>query len=71
MEVNVGVGFLGEFWPWLSTLTIYVIDRFLGGWLDWLFLPYFDFRKYTWISFVLLYIILPAIFVLYIYLSGK
>jgi len=68
MEVNA-VGFLGEFWPWLSTLTIYVIDRFLGGWLDWLFLPYFDFRKYTWISFLLLYIILPAIFVLYIYLS--
>merc|ERR1711937_268459 len=63
------LGFLAEFWPWLSTLTLYYVDRYLGGWLDWLFLPYLNYRKYIWIFALLLFIILPLVVVTYIYLS--
>ena len=65
------LGFLAEFWPWLSTLTLYYVDRYLGGWLDWLFLPYLNYRKYIWIFALLLFIILPLVVVTYIYLSGN
>lgn len=62
-----------EFWPWVSTIAVLSVDKFTG-FFDWLFaraerLKVLDVRNYVMNSFLILYIILPALFVVYIYLS--
>ena len=61
-------GFIYEFWPWMISWSTLFVDHYFGRWLDWL-LP-FNFRKTIWVSFLILFIILPALFVIYIYITG-
>jgi len=56
-----------EFWPWFVNTIIYVLDRYFGNFLDYL-LP-FNFRAYIWGTFLVLFVILPALFVCYIYIT--
>ena len=58
-----------EFWPWFANTIIYFLDRYFGNVLDYV-LP-FNFRAYVWGTFLVLFVILPALFVLYIYITGK
>lgn len=60
-------GFIYEFWPWMISWSTLFVDHYFGRWLDWL-LP-FNFRKTIWVSFLILFIILPALFVIYIYIT--
>lgn len=69
MIAKAYLDFLFEFWPWLSTITVFSVDKFTG-FLDWLLADsLFDIRDYVWDSFIVLYIILPALFIVNIYLS--
>ena len=58
-----------EFWPWFINSIILFLDQYFGNFLDYL-LP-FNFRAYIWRTFLVLFVILPALFVIYIYITGK
>jgi 1-acyl-sn-glycerol-3-phosphate acyltransferase len=67
MVLDYSFGVLYEFWPWFINTLILFVDRYFGGWLDWL-LP-FNFRKYIWVTALILFVILPALFVIYLYIT--
>jgi len=56
-----------EFWPWFINSIILFLDQYFGNFLDYL-LP-FNFRAYIWRTFLVLFVILPALFVIYIYIT--